>query len=66
VSGQFWWRYTGADGQVLGIASERFAAQPDAEAWFSDTWQELLEDGVEAATLLADETVIYGPMSLRP
>lgn len=31
-----------------------------------DTWQELLQAGVDQATLLEEERVVYGPMSLRP
>ncbi len=43
-----------------------FPSQADAEAWLTDEWPELSEMGVQAVTLLCDDTVVYGPMSLSP
>jgi hypothetical protein len=43
-----------------------FGDQTDAEEWLSLEWQNLLEDGVATVTLLDGESVVYGPMSLRP
>lgn len=65
------WRYERADGTVItdppahGTA-EAFPNQADAESWLGETWRELLGDGVDAVTLLADSQVVYGPMSLHP
>jgi hypothetical protein len=43
-----------------------FNDQTDAEQWLGGEWQELVDDGVAAVTLLDGESVVYGPMSLRP
>ena len=48
------------------LPSPSFPTQADAESWIGETWQELFDGGVEAVFLLDDETVVYGPMSLRP
>ncbi len=65
------WRYERADGTVItepppSATAEGFPTQADAESWVGETWRELLDDGVDALTLLADDTVVYGPMSLHP
>ncbi|WP_040161830.1 SGNH/GDSL hydrolase family protein [Nigerium massiliense] len=46
--------------------SGEFPTQADAEAWLTESFDDLLEDGVEAVTLLDGDSVVYGPMSLRP
>lgn len=43
-----------------------FPTQADAEAWFSESWEELAEAGVAAVTLQCNGTDVYGPMSLEP
>jgi len=64
------WRYERTDGSVLTDvpdgAPEGFPAQGDAETWIGETWASLLDAGVDAVTLLEDERVVYGPMSLHP
>jgi hypothetical protein len=64
------WRYESADGReitdVTTVVTEGFPAQADAESWIGETWQELLDQGVDAVTLLEEDRVVYGPMSLRP
>ena len=63
------WTYHDADGSDITPASapERgFPAQADAETWVGESWQELLSEGVEAVTLWEGDSVVYGPMSLRP
>ena len=42
-----------------------FSSQEDAEAWLSQTWQDLLDGGVEEVTLVSDDEVVYGPMPLN-
>lgn len=54
------WRYS------TGESSAAFPTQADAETWIGETWADLLAGGVEDVTLLADDHVVYGPMSLRP
>jgi hypothetical protein len=69
------WRYadaggatiqTGEGGAGADLPSPSFPTQADAESWIGETWAELLERGVEAVFLLDDQSVAYGPMSLRP
>jgi len=61
------WRMETADGADLpGVAGERFPNQADAESWIGEAWQDLLGQGVDAVTLLEDDRVVYGPMSLHP
>jgi hypothetical protein len=65
----FRWRYLDGSGNETTGPEETFSDSSEAESWFSDTWPELLEDGVEAVTLLKDEgsgeVEVYGPMSLH-
>ncbi len=46
--------------------SQEFPTQADAETWIGETWRELLDAGVDQVTLLEEERVAYGPMSLHP
>jgi hypothetical protein len=68
----FHWRYEDAAGSELSAdvlppeaSTESFPAQGDAESWIGETWRDLLAGGVDAVSLLEDERVVYGPMSLR-
>ena len=61
------WRMESTDGGTVdGVPSERFPSQADAESWVGEEWQELLSQGVDAVSLLEDDRVVYGPMSLHP
>jgi hypothetical protein len=64
------WRYEAVDGGPVpddgGLPSPAFPSQADAESWIGETWQQLLEGGVEQVTLLEDGAAVYGPMGLRP
>ena len=64
------WRYERADGSVVDdagtVVTEGFPAQADAETWIGEVWRELLEQGVDAVSLLEEDRVVYGPMSLHP
>lgn len=55
----------GQDGSGQDWATTTFPTQADAEAWLSQEWPQLLEAGVHAVTLVRDEEVVYGPMSLQ-
>ena len=46
--------------------SPAFPTQADAEAWLTESYEELADDGVEAVTLTDEDRVVYGPMSLHP
>ena len=51
---------------VLGAPAPSFPTQSEAESWIGEQWAELADEGVDAVTLLEGDTVVYGPMSLRP
>jgi hypothetical protein len=60
------WRLETSDGSIVDIGGEipEFSAQGDAETWLGEIWRELADSGVEQVTLLDDDHVVYGPMSL--
>ena len=61
------WRYETSDGSPSSTAvSQEFPTQADAETWIGEAWRELLDSGVDQVTLLEEERVAYGPMSLHP
>lgn len=61
------WRYERSDGSaVTNAVSQEFPTQADAETWIGEAWRELLDSGVDQVTLLEEERVAYGPMSLHP
>ncbi len=62
------WRLEDASGrEVTGSAQsgQGFPSQSDAESWVGEVWRDLLDDGVDAVTLLEGDRVVYGPMSLH-
>lgn len=65
------WALLGTEGGPLEPPEQfanqlAFGSQADAETWVGQTWRELTAAGVDAVTLLHDDDVVYGPMSLRP
>ena len=65
------WRWllhdaSGAETTTPGGPPPTFGSQSDAESWVGEQWRDLLEDGVEAVTLVDGDRTVYGPMSLRP
>jgi predicted NUDIX family NTP pyrophosphohydrolase len=60
------WTYQDDDGVDVTGPDETFEDQEQAEAWLSDTWADLAEIDVTQVSLLDGDTVIYGPMSLKP
>lgn len=66
----FRWRYEDAtSGEVAappGVGAEaEFDDQAEAEAWFSDTWEDLRAAGVHQVVLLEGGRRVYGPMGLE-
>ncbi len=55
----FRWQYSTGEGSAV------FPTQADAETWLGETWRDLLAGGVQDVTLLEEQRVVYGPMSLR-
>jgi hypothetical protein len=65
------WIYQNADGTpstTLPTCAtlDSFPTREAAEAYIGDTFQELLDGGVEAVTLYEDEKEVFGPMLLSP
>ncbi len=61
------WRLQSKDGkQFDSIEVPTFDNQSDAETWIGDEWQMLLEEGVDAVTLLEGDRIEYSDMSLHP
>jgi len=68
VSDAYRWVFLDAAGVPVtdeSLGSSVFPTQADAEAWFSESWEELSDAGVAAVTLQRDGTDVYGPMSLE-
>ena len=63
------WRYEDAEGREIvpdGAFTGGFPTQSDAESWLGEEWRSLLSRGVDAVQLMQGDSVVYGPMSLRP
>ena len=63
------WRYETTGGEPAaspGLPRLAFPTQAEAESWLGESWRELLDRGVDQVTLLEDDTLAYGPMSLHP
>lgn len=65
------WIYQNEDGSPTAVLPEcatldSFPTREAAEAYIGDTFQELLDGGVEAVTLYEDEVEVFGPMLLSP
>lgn len=63
------WDLLDSSGAVISDDALRvptFPTQSEAESWVGEEWPVLVEAGVDAVTLREGDTVVYGPMSLRP
>jgi hypothetical protein len=65
------WRWllhdaSGAETTLPSGPTPLFPSQSDAESWVGEQWRDLLEDGVEAVSLVDGDRTVYGPMALRP
>ena len=68
MSADWSWLFLDAHGNPMegeGLATAGFPTQSDAESYLGESWRDLLAAGVEAVTLRQNDTVVYGPMSLR-
>lgn len=68
MSADWTWLFLDAHGsEVADAALPRtgFPTQSDAENYLGESWRELLDAGVESVTLRENDSVVYGPMSLR-
>lgn len=49
-----------------GELDQRFSTQADAEAWLTEHYPDLHDEGVREVTLMEEDRVVYGPMGLDP
>lgn len=61
----FRWVVPAADSPGEPVGQE-FPTRADAEAWLTASYPDLVEEGTTEVTLLEDDHVVYGPMSLLP
>jgi len=59
------WKLETEDGASKGT-SEAFDSRSDAESWVGESFEELLEQGIDQVRLYDGDTEVYGPMSLHP
>ncbi len=59
------WNLEKADGTSVRT-SEAFDSRSDAESWVGESFQDLLEQGIDQVRLYDGDTEVYGPMSLHP
>lgn len=61
------WRVETASGDPVApdLTFPTFSSQSDAETWIGEIWRELADLGAGRVTLLNDDHVVYGPMSLE-
>ncbi|HOA87773.1 hypothetical protein [Propioniciclava tarda] len=50
--------------EAADYRSQDFPTRAEAEAWLTECYLDLVDDGVEAVTLYDETHVVYGPMSL--
>lgn len=65
------WRWEALDAAGATLADAPgatavFPTQGEAEAWLSESWEELADAGVAAVTLKHGDAPAYGPMPLDP
>ena len=58
------WRYADEAGVVAEGPSLSFASQEEAESWLSESYVDLLDEGISAVSLFNDLQAVYGPMAL--
>lgn len=62
---RWWWRFLDADGEVsAGPQTPGFTDRDEAESWLGEHWADLLDEGVGAVELYADDELVMGPMDL--
>jgi hypothetical protein len=63
------WQFEKKGGAVVSareLPRESWGSQGDAESWLGENWRDLLAAGVDQVSLLEDNRVEYGPMTLSP
>lgn len=68
-TGTWRWQYMRSDGSEPPSSAPTpgtFPTQAEAESFIGESYQELLEDGVDQVSLFEGDRKVYGPMSLHP
>jgi hypothetical protein len=65
------WHYETSEGQApdplpTAAVQSAFPSQSDAENFIGESWQELLDAGIDQVSLFEGDRQVYGPMSLHP
>jgi hypothetical protein len=65
------WHYETSEGQTpdplpAAAVQSVFPSQSDAENFIGESWQELLDAGIDQVSLFEGDRQVYGPMSLHP
>lgn len=58
------WRYADEAGVVADGPAMSFESQEEAERWLSETYADLLDEGIAEVSLFNDLQAVYGPMAL--
>ena len=58
------WRYADEAGVVADGPEVSFGSQEEAESWLSESYADLLDEGISAVSLFNDQQAVYGPMAL--
>jgi hypothetical protein len=58
------WRYADEAGVVAEGPAVSFESQEEAESWLSESYTDLLDEGISAVSLFNDLQAVYGPMAL--
>jgi hypothetical protein len=58
------WRYADEAGVVADGPAVSFESQEEAESWLSESYADLLDEGITAVSLFNDLQAVYGPMEL--
>ena len=58
------WQFSDEADVAVDIAAPWFESQDSAEAWLTQHFETLLDQGVAAVTLFDGEGAVYGPMAL--
>ena len=58
------WRYADEAGVVADGPAMSFESQEAAESWLSESYGELIDEGISAVSLFNDLQAVYGPMAL--
>lgn len=61
-----WHASKDSDGTGAAPLEPRFTTQAEAEHWLSESFEDLLEQGLVSVTLYEEDRLVYGPMSLLP